>query len=826
MITPHRDEYQIERYPGGFQGTLSTVDLIKQLLVEGTRSYPIRARACEIVGFVPSRDSTGEIKAVYNWIRSRAPFRMDPHGLELLHTPERTLEEIDATRSYGVDCDDMVILAGALLQSIGHPVRFVLAGHGPGLYNHIFLESYSNRDLDWIALDLAMPDQPAGWSPRAGHFQVIELDAHDLIPGPWPETTEGEMQPEDLGKVPADYDNGSVVVMPDGGAWVREGKLGPAGYWRLVRRVHTPTSLGQVRALDPGRVERLPELDPVTWAGADREYGLKPHQIQQLIRTYANEPQEIFIILTQPDANPARLRRLFGFKRPPEVRLQARRELDKQRKKQDALPKSAQRRMGIDTIKVPRSGHVDGNTAGTLYEAYAEFRAVAEAPELPADPAGEEDYGPSWADIVPDPDEFFGDSLWNDIAAAEAMANVTLQDLLDLYFMMTGKEMSTDLLPSSLAAEASDIFIPMQVIQQISAGFGMENLGQGWAEAIIGILMAVAAAAAALGSQIEDWIKAGRDIQETVAGMLPAGMDQAPDIVEDGIKVIEETGNLKDAIDGARDDAAQTGQDFMEDLRDKQEQTIQLALVRDNLNRLYRAVRRYGFDSEQAASFRGAVASTVEMGGMFFVLAKERSVRDLRQIKIMALRGDVQAEATWPELQAEMLRAGPIIYAWATEYAALPWDLDHVNIPGIPDPTPPGELPAGNFPWTDADQDKDEMDLDDIIGEKFDEETSGDSTGYGYWSNADDEMGWDGPSDDDTGREGGPRVEFERGAEGTWQDALDDAVDDAIAAGKRKKAEEEKSWIARHPILTVAGVASVSVGGWYGYKYLKQRYGK
>jgi hypothetical protein len=73
------------------------------------------------------------------------------------------------------DCDDMTILLGSLLESIGHPVRLVLTGPDPlrpGLFSHIYLEV--NLRGDWIPCDATMP-HPLGWAPRALVKQVISM---------------------------------------------------------------------------------------------------------------------------------------------------------------------------------------------------------------------------------------------------------------------------------------------------------------------------------------------------------------------------------------------------------------------------------------------------------------------------------------------------------------------------------------------------------------------------------------------------------------------------------------------------------------------------
>ena len=74
---------------------------------------------------VRARDYLGEIKALFEWVQSNIRYTRDPHRVELLHSARRMLE------LRAGDCDDMTILLGAMLQSIGHPVRIVVVGPNP-----------------------------------------------------------------------------------------------------------------------------------------------------------------------------------------------------------------------------------------------------------------------------------------------------------------------------------------------------------------------------------------------------------------------------------------------------------------------------------------------------------------------------------------------------------------------------------------------------------------------------------------------------------------------------------------------------------------------
>ena len=131
----------------------------------------MRRRAIDILmtcGVRP-KDYLGEIKALFEWVQRNIRYTRDPHRVELLHSARRLLE------LRAGDCDDMTILLGSMLQSIGHPVRIVVVGPDPlrpRLFTHVYPEvRYRGR---WIALDATMP-HPMGWAPAVLVKKVISL---------------------------------------------------------------------------------------------------------------------------------------------------------------------------------------------------------------------------------------------------------------------------------------------------------------------------------------------------------------------------------------------------------------------------------------------------------------------------------------------------------------------------------------------------------------------------------------------------------------------------------------------------------------------------
>jgi transglutaminase-like putative cysteine protease len=127
----------------------------------------ILSTARDLVAGLAPKDWIGELRALFNFVRDRIRYVKDVRGLETLQTPPATLEVGQG------DCDDKSTLLAALLESIGHPTRFVAAGFvQPGRYSHVYVESRAGSR--WIALDATMPHD-AGWMPPGA---VARLVAH------------------------------------------------------------------------------------------------------------------------------------------------------------------------------------------------------------------------------------------------------------------------------------------------------------------------------------------------------------------------------------------------------------------------------------------------------------------------------------------------------------------------------------------------------------------------------------------------------------------------------------------------------------------------
>lgn len=161
------------------RATYESVEVIKKLIDQGKKDLVIRTLAEKITQYIPPKDYKREVKAIYNFVVRRLRYTKDIHRVETVHRARDLLRR----HLKAADCDDFVILTGALLQSIGHPVRIVIIGNNykdKEDYSHIYIQT--NVNDKWIALDGSVPGAKAGWeAPKFATKKIINLDGYGQI---------------------------------------------------------------------------------------------------------------------------------------------------------------------------------------------------------------------------------------------------------------------------------------------------------------------------------------------------------------------------------------------------------------------------------------------------------------------------------------------------------------------------------------------------------------------------------------------------------------------------------------------------------------------
>jgi len=147
------------------------VRILTDLIEDGMRDELVRQKAVQILNNagVRGHDELGEIRAITRYVQTHMVYRKDGYGVEFFHTARRLIRDIEEGKSAG-DCDDFVILGGALLGAIGYPVgALIVDSNNDGIMNHVMLVTRTfspTREFgdSWIPIELIYPQFKIGES--------------------------------------------------------------------------------------------------------------------------------------------------------------------------------------------------------------------------------------------------------------------------------------------------------------------------------------------------------------------------------------------------------------------------------------------------------------------------------------------------------------------------------------------------------------------------------------------------------------------------------------------------------------------------------------
>lgn len=143
--------------PDGPAGTARTLAVMRALVRQYRTNPYIRQTATGIVFLTPEKDDVSECRALFEYVRDHIRYTRDIYDVETISTPDKTLQGLIG------DCDDQTVLLASLLEAVGYPTRFVIAGYTDDrTFEHVYLQVFA---LDqWIDCDPTEP-HPFGWAP-------------------------------------------------------------------------------------------------------------------------------------------------------------------------------------------------------------------------------------------------------------------------------------------------------------------------------------------------------------------------------------------------------------------------------------------------------------------------------------------------------------------------------------------------------------------------------------------------------------------------------------------------------------------------------------
>lgn len=125
----------------------SIISAIQFVIEQFGRDPRIRAATLPLLTSRINNDIRSHANTVAQWVMRKMVYLPDPDGGEFVQTPLVLLNAIAKKGvAYG-DCDDHVVLLGAMLTSIGIPSRAVAVKlHGADHYNHVVVEHLHNGE--------------------------------------------------------------------------------------------------------------------------------------------------------------------------------------------------------------------------------------------------------------------------------------------------------------------------------------------------------------------------------------------------------------------------------------------------------------------------------------------------------------------------------------------------------------------------------------------------------------------------------------------------------------------------------------------------------
>lgn len=137
----------------GDRGTIQTLDVMRRFVNEALTEPVVRNRAVQLT-LGCGQNLECQWAALRQWMAAHWRFVRDPSGVELVHRPERLLDQI-GTGGYAIgDCDDAAVLGAALGKAVGFSAQFVVLGFlgSRGPFSHVYAELLTGTG--WRELDI------------------------------------------------------------------------------------------------------------------------------------------------------------------------------------------------------------------------------------------------------------------------------------------------------------------------------------------------------------------------------------------------------------------------------------------------------------------------------------------------------------------------------------------------------------------------------------------------------------------------------------------------------------------------------------------------
>ncbi|MDO8689532.1 MAG: hypothetical protein Q7R39_05905, partial [Dehalococcoidia bacterium] len=147
------------------------------------KALGVLTRKCGDKWCVAPKDYVGEITALFTSIQDpRSPiavrYTRDHVTVDQFMTAENIL------RLHAEDCDGGTTILGAMLMSVGYPVKArVIQAKNASTYSHIYLlvGTPPENPTRWIPLDWSVEDAPVGWEAPGAKLCAKTGQPHGVV---------------------------------------------------------------------------------------------------------------------------------------------------------------------------------------------------------------------------------------------------------------------------------------------------------------------------------------------------------------------------------------------------------------------------------------------------------------------------------------------------------------------------------------------------------------------------------------------------------------------------------------------------------------------
>ena len=157
------EAYRVQ-LPSGREATVITLQAMADAAHYAATTERMRDAAIDLVRCLYCNGPDDYIQAVDIFCRREVMLIHEPD--EILIDPLKMLDDIDRGRGVG-DCDDVSMLAAALITALGIECRFkAVFPSSAGHYQHVFVEYRLASNGPWMPLDITIagsPEYPPDW---------------------------------------------------------------------------------------------------------------------------------------------------------------------------------------------------------------------------------------------------------------------------------------------------------------------------------------------------------------------------------------------------------------------------------------------------------------------------------------------------------------------------------------------------------------------------------------------------------------------------------------------------------------------------------------